>query len=476
MSAPIARLLLFGASGDLAGRFLLPALAALHAAGRVPGDLQVVGAAREQWTDEQFRDHAAERLDEHAPDVPAAARAATVRALRYRPVDFDDRRSVESLVHGTSDGPVAAYLALPSGIFEAAVTALDRVGLPPGSRIVVEKPFGEDLEGAVRLNALLAEFAGEAGEDAIFRVDHVLAMATTQNLLGLRFANRVLDPVWNSRHIARVELLWEETLTLEGRAGYYDRAGALKDVLQNHVLQVLALIAMEPPASLGERDVRDAKLGALRAIRDPTPDEVPLHTRRARYTAGRIGERQVPSYVDEKGVDADRRTETFAEVVLRLDTPRWSGTPFVLRAGKALGRRRKGVVVRFRPLSGLPFGDAAGIAGNELWIGIEGPEDIGLCLSGSAPGSPPELAPLTLTAPPPASDLPAYGRVLLDVLTGGRGLSVGPEEAEQAWRAMAPVLQAWDAGRVPLEEYPAGSSGPTGQGRAEVESTTPESR
>jgi glucose-6-phosphate 1-dehydrogenase len=442
MSAPIDRLLLFGASGDLVGRFLLPALAALRAAGKLGDGFEAVGAAQESWGDEEFRDHAAERLAEHAADVPADAREATVRALRYRPVDFGDRATVDALVNGTGDGPLVAYLALPTGVFPAAITALHEVGLPTGSRIALEKPFGENLEDAVELNSLLARVGPEVGPSAVFRVDHVMGMATAQNLIGMRAAGWVLEPVWNAEHIDRVELLWEETLALEGRAAYYDRAGALKDVLQNHVLQVLALVAMEPPASLEERDLRDAKVGVLRTVRPPS------RSRRARYTAGRIGEREVPSYVDEEGVDPARCTETFAEMVLELDSARWAGTEFVMRAGKALGRKRKGALVHFR-------------GGDELWIGIEGPDDIRLTLAGLAAGPPSEPAPVELSGEPPSSDLPAYGRVLLDVLGGGCSLSVRGDEAEEAWRVMTPVLEAWAGGEVPLEEYAAGSAGPS---------------
>jgi glucose-6-phosphate 1-dehydrogenase len=441
VSRPIERLLLFGASGDLVGRFLLPALAALRAAGRLGDDFEAVGAAQESWSDEDFRDHAAERLAEHAADLPANARDATVRALRYRPVDFGDRATVDELVNGTGSGPLAAYLALPTGVFPAAIEALDSVGLPEGSRIALEKPFGENLEDAVELNSLLGRVGPEAGPSAVFRVDHVLGMATAQNLIGMRAAGWALEPLWNAEHIERVELLWEETLALEGRAGYYDRAGALKDVLQNHVLQVLALIAMEPPASVDESDLRGAKVDALRAVRAPS------RSRRARYTAGRIGEREVPSYVDEEGVDPERCTETFAEMGLELDSERWAGTEFVLRAGKALGRKRKGALVHFR-------------GGDELWIGIEGPDDIRLSLAGLAAGPPAEPARVDLSGEPPPSDLPAYGRVLLDVLGGGCGLSVRGDEAEEAWRVMTPVLDAWSRGEVPLEEYAAGSAGP----------------
>ena len=267
--AVIESLVLFGASGDLAGRFLLPALAALRASGRLPDNLGVVGAARSDWDDRAFQRHAEQRLEEHASDVPLAARDALIHGLRYRQVDLEDAGSVAGVIDTAGQRPLAAYLALPPRLFPVTITALRRVGLPPGSRVAVENPFGEDLDGAIALNALLAEVTGEAGEQAVFRVDHVLGMETVQNLLGLRLANRLLEPVWNRACIEEIAVLWEETLALEGRAGYYDGTGALKDVLQTHMLQVLCLLAMEPPATLDERDLRDAKVAVLRSLRPP---------------------------------------------------------------------------------------------------------------------------------------------------------------------------------------------------------------
>lgn len=460
MRAPTT-LLLFGASGDLAGRYLLPALAALETAGRLPNGFQIIGAARQEWDDEAFRRIAAERLGQYARDVPAAARQALVESLHYRRVDLSQPEDVARAVgvdRGT--GPIVAYLALPPGVFTEAVTALGDAGLPAGSRIAIEKPFGEDLESAVTLNTLLAHVAGDAGEQAIFRVDHVLGMTTVHNLLGLRFANQVTAPIWNSDCIERVEILWEETLALEGRAGYFDRAGALKDVLQNHALQILSLVAMEPPAGFGERDLRDRKVEALRSIRTLDDEQIASRTRRARYTAGRIGDRPVPPYADEDGVDPGRGTETFAELVLELDNARWAGTWFVLRAGKAMRRRRKGVIVHFHPAPRPPFDEDEPTA-NELWIGIDGPEDLRLELTGSTPAPSFRPSPLRLTAPPPPSDLPPYARVLLDLLDGDGLLSVRGDEAEEAWRIMEPVARAWADDRVPLEEYPAGSDGPS---------------
>ena len=375
-----------------------------------------------------------------------AARQTLLRSLRYRAVDVADAASVASLFAGPAS-PVAAYLALPPNLFPAAVEAVGRARLPAGSRIVLEKPFGEDLDSAVSLNRLLAEVAGDAGEQAIFRADHVLGMTTAQNLLALR-QNRVLDSVWNGTHVERIEILWEETLGLEGRAGYYDGAGALKDVLQNHMLQVLSLVAMDPPGNVDERELRDRKVELLRSVR-------PLMSRRARYGAGRLSDTggasgtSVSAYAEEDGVDPTRCTETFVELTLDLEGERWRGTPFILRGGKALSRRRKGVVIRFR--------SSEGKAANELWIGIDGPSDVILRLAGGAFG---RTVPVELRGEPPAAELPAYAQVLLDVIDGGSRLSVRADEAEEAWRVVTPVLEAWRANRVPLEEYPAGSDGP----------------
>lgn len=436
----IANLVLFGASGDLAGRYLFPALAALRASGRLPEDFAILGSAHECWDDDAFRRHVTERLDEHAAEVPAEHRDALTRSLRYRPADVTDAGEVASAVRPAGNEPVAAYLALPPGLFGGTVTALADAQLPKGSRIALEKPFGESLDDAVKLNDTLARAVGEAGERAIFRVDHVLGMATVQNLLALRRHDPVLAAVWDAEHIEQVEVRWEEDLALEGRAGYYDQAGALKDVMQNHMLQVLAVLAMEPPAGPGERELRDAKLTALRAA--GTAAE---RTRRARYSAGHIGDRAVPAYADEDGVDPDHGTETFAEVMLELDTPRWRGTRFLLRAGKALRKRRKEALVRFRATE-------PDRAPGYLRIGIDGPHDVALRLSG--------LAPMTMEAPPPPSDASPYGNVLLELFGGASTLSVRGDEAEEGWRVVEPVLAAWREDRVPLEEYPAGSDGP----------------
>jgi glucose-6-phosphate 1-dehydrogenase len=434
----ITRLLLLGATGDLAGRFVLPALAWLSAAGQLPDGMQVVGAAAQDWDDETFRDHVTARWDEHAGPLPADVRRALPARLHYRRFDPADPATVVAAAGTfTGEGPVAAYLALPPDLFPPTLEALGAAHLPPGSRIAVEKPFGSHLDSAVALNALLARVTGDAASAA--RIDHFLGMPVVQGLLDLRRPDGVLAPVWDGTHLAQVDVVWEETLGLEGRADFYDRTGAVRDVLQNHLLQVLVLLALELPASGSDDDLHAAKLDLLRSLRVDSPADLAASSRRARYTAGTLpgpdGDRPVPDYTAEDGVDPARGTETHAEVVLRADTPRWAGTRFVLRTGKALGAQRKRVTVHFR--TAAPECDQR-VAPDRLEIDLEAPGR-----PGGAPG-----------------ELTAYREVLTDVLTGRSRTSVGREEAEQAWRVVQPVLDGWAAGEVPLLEYPAGSAGP----------------
>jgi glucose-6-phosphate 1-dehydrogenase len=438
----IERLVVLGGTGDLMGRYLLPGLAALQSRGLLPERFEVVGAAREDWGDEQFRTWAAGWLERQASDVDAAATAALVEASRYRRIDLDDPANVAACLAG--EGPVAVYLALPPAVFPAAVSALERAGLPAESQVVFEKPFGEDLESATALNRLVAE---QLDERHVFRVDHFLAMTTVQNVLGTRLANRVLEPIWNSAHIDEIEIVWDESLALEGRAGYYDHVGALKDMVQNHLLQLLCLVAMEPPISLGERDLRDRKVDVLRSVR-PIED-VAASTRRGRYRG----------YADEDGVTPEHGTETFAEVVLELDSWRWSGTSFRLRTGKALGTDRMEIVVRFRPVPHHPFDRPQEPAPNLLRFGLE-PEGLSFELTGTGPAGARSLVPLVLSAEMEPPELPAYGRILLDVLRGDATLSIRGDEAEEAWRIVTPVLEGWSRNVAPLEEYDAGSEGP----------------
>jgi glucose-6-phosphate 1-dehydrogenase len=287
-------------------------------------------------------------------------------------------------------------------------------------------------------------------------------MSTVLNIMGLRLANRIVEPVLNAEHVESVDIVFDESLGLEGRAGYYDGAGALIDMIQSHLLQVLSLLTMEPPSSIRAKDFRDGKAQALRATR-VWDDDPAIFSRRARYTAGVIDGHALPSYADEEGIDPDRQTETFAEVVLAVDTWRWAGTPFRLRSGKALGAPRKEIVITFKRPPWLPTGLTGVDRPNRLRLGIGfGADRMSLDLNVNGPGDPAALDPVTLEAEFGAGELPEYAEVLKGVLGSDPTLSVRGDTAVDCWRIVDPVLKAWRQGDVPLQEYPAGSPGPTG--------------
>jgi glucose-6-phosphate 1-dehydrogenase len=282
------------------------------------------------------------------------------------------------------------------------------------------------------------------------------------NILGVRFANRILEPVLSAEHVESVDIVFDESLGLEARAGYYDGAGALVDMIQSHLLQVLSLVAMEPPATLQARDLRDARAQVLRATR-VWNDDPAGSSHRARYTAGEVDGRRLPSYVDEEGVDPARNTETLAAVVVAVNTWRWAGVPFRLRSGKALTPARKEVVVTFKQPSLVPKGLTGRDEPDRLRIGIgPGPERLCLDFNISGPGDPFDIDPVTLEADFGAGELPAYGEVLKGVLEGDPTLSVRGDMAVDCWRIIEPVQQAWRKDEVPLEDYTAGSAGPDG--------------
>lgn len=437
------RLLVLGAGGDLFARLLLPALAGLQASGRLPDDLDLVGVTRHDTSDDAFRSEAQAELAEHASDVDADVRQALVRRFTHRRADATEPDEVRALVSGGP--PAIVYLALPPALFEPTIEALAACDLPDGSRIAVEKPFGDSLEAARRLNRLLERF----DDEMVFRVDHFLSLPAVRALPGLRFANRLLEPAWSGEHIERIEVTWDEELGLEGRAGYYDGAGALRDMLQNHLLATLSVAIMDRPDGHDVAGVRSARLEVLRSLRPPAADAMAAETRRARYGAG-DGR---PAYEDEAGVDPDRKTETLAEVILKSDAPRWRGVPFVLRSAKAIRTERSELVVRFRPPAG---GDRSPDAAAErLRLDLEAAE-LSLRLVGETGASGERFS---VEGSVQTVDLRAYESVLISLLDGNQGPFVGPEEAEEAWRIMEPVLDAWADDHVPLEEYPAGSDG-----------------
>ena len=449
-------LVILGARGDLTSRMLLPGLGGLVAESSMR-DLLLVGSGRRAWSDEAWRSVVAEAFadgDARGPAVDAVSNNA-----RYVCADATDEDDLRTLL-AACEGRMLVYFALPPEVTIEACRALARIGVPDGTRLVLEKPFGVDMASAGDLNDLLHTLVPE---EHVYRVDHFLGMSTVLNILGVRFANRVVEPLLSSEHVAAVDIVFDETLGLEGRAGFYDSTGALRDMIQNHLLQVLTLVAMLPPTTLDPLEMRDAKAQVLRATRvwDDRPER---YSRRARYTAGAVDGRLLPSFVDEIGIDADRQTETLAEVVFAVDTWRWSGVPFRLRSGKAIGSPRQEVVVTFKDPQRVPPGLSGALEPNRLRIGL-GPRCLGLDLNINGPGDPFTTSPVTLEAGFGPGALLEYGEVLKGVLEDEKPLTVRDDMSVESWRIVEPVLHAWQEAKVPLDEYRAGSAGPPAWGQ-----------
>jgi glucose-6-phosphate 1-dehydrogenase len=330
-------------------------------------------------------------------------------------------------------------------------------------RIVVEKPFGHDLASALHLNeALLSVFR----ERQIYRIDHYLGKETVQNTLVLRFANGIFEPVWNRSYVDHVQITASEEVALEGRAGYYDSAGALRDLIQNHLLQLLMLTSMEPPVSFSADDIRDEKVKVLHAIKPPTVDEVPEMAVRGQYSAGVVGGKDVGAYIEEEGVADDSKTETFAAVRLKVDNWRWAGVPFYIRTGKALGRKTTEIVITLKPVPHLAFEQqgSLGVHPNQLILAVQPNEGVSMSLMAKIPGSRMRVRPVNMEFLYGTSFLSqspeAYERLILDTMRGDATLFARNDEVEAAWRIVDPILEAWskDAGEV--AQYKAGSSGP----------------
>jgi len=451
----IQTLVILGASGDLMSRYLMPAIVRLHQADKLPEEFRVLGVARDDWNTEKFRSHLEQKLAVSGTAGVAGVWEAILGRVDYRCVDVTNRDQLVQAMDKVTD-PLVAYLALPPGLFAPSIQSLAALKLPKGSKVVLEKPFGESLESSQALNRLLHE---SFPEHDVFRLDHFLGKQTVQNILGLRFANRVFEPVWNTHHIERVEIIWDETITAAGRASFYDATGALRDMVQNHLLQLLALIAMEPLHALDERTLRDRKVDVLRAVRRLTPDEVLRQTVRGRYTRGVIGKKEILPYLQEEGVRAERNTETFAQVTLSIDNWRWAGVPFLLRTGKALGCDRREIAIHFKPVPHLAFGQEAQPIPNVLAIELD-PDRIALSVHVNESGDLCNLKQVELDKRFPSGGLPAYARLLLDIMDGDPTLSIRDDEAEESWRIVEPILQIWNEGGVPLVDYTAGSGGP----------------
>ena len=450
VSAGIRQCVILGASGDLAARHLFPALGELWTRQCLP-PVRILGVARERWDDATFRRRLAARAAAAGRDLPQEF----LSELRYQPADITDPRQMQQIV-ATAERPLLAYLAIPPALFMPAVDALAAGGPDLVSQLVIEKPFGTDLASARALNARLHRTFPER---SVFRMDHFLGHQTVQNIVGLRFANRLFEPIWNAQHIDHVAIIWDETLTAAGRAGFYDQTGALRDMLQNHLLQLLALVAMEPPHSLDEHVFRSRKADLLNAVTTMTADEVVRRTVRGRYSSGRIGDSLVDAYTDEDGVDPDRYTETYAQATLTIDNWRWAGVPFVLRSGKALAADRRSIAIHFKRVPHLAFLPGQAVQPNVLELALQ-PDRVTLQVNVNGVGDRLVLEPIALERTLATQDLSAYARLMLDVLHGDPSLSIRNDEVEESWRIVTPILQAWAEERVPLIEYPAGSDGP----------------
>jgi glucose-6-phosphate 1-dehydrogenase len=452
MTHSIGSLLLLGASGDLSGRLLLPALGELLDREESRRDIVLVGAGSEDWDADAWRDRIKSSFA--SGDVSDETLKSVLETTRYQQVDVTSVEDLKSLIDSCPPAP-ALYFALPPSVTVASCTALQQVSLPEGTTMVLEKPFGTNQQSAADLNRLLVQLVPE---EQVHRVDHFLGRSTVLNLIGVRFANRLFEPLWSNQHVERVDIVFDEQLTLENRARYYDRAGALMDMIQSHLLQVLALIAMDPIARVNAVDLRDAKAEVLRACR-PWNDDPVTAGRRARYTKGSIDGRDVPDYTAEPGVDPSRNTETLAELVVEVDNWRWAGVPFRLRSGKALRERRKEVLITFQPLPHLPIGLRGQAIPERLRLAM-GPDRMALEMNVNGPDDPMTLDRVSRDTDLSPGRLPAYGEVLAGVLDGDPLLSVRGDTAEHCWRIVDPVLQAWRDGDVLMEEYAAGSDGP----------------
>lgn len=443
-------LVIIGASGDLANRLLLPALGELLTA---QGERRVnlVGAGRTELSDAQWR----RRIRSAFATADAADAMSSLASTPYIVADTGTAAGLRTVLKNVPDGRLVLYFAVPPAVAAAACAALAPGELPDDAVLALEKPFGTDEQSAHELNEVLRALLPE---ERIFRVDHFLGRSTVLNLLGVRFANRLFEPTWSAEHIERVLIRFDETLGLKGRAQYYDRAGALVDMIQSHLLQVLAVFAMEPPATLGAEDLRSATVAVLRATH-VWHDNPVRFSHRGRYTAGEAGGEQLPAYVDEPGVDPARETETLAQVTCEVRTARWAGVPFTLRSGKALSGSVAEIEVVMRPVRHLPVGFTGDASGVVLRFSL-GPDRLSLELSVNGGEDPFALRRATLGADLGLGAVRAYAEVLAAVLDGDVALSVRGDAAEQCWRIIEPVRDAWRRGDVPLEDYAAGSEGP----------------
>ncbi len=468
---PVGKMLLFGATGDLARRMLLPSLYGLHVDGLLPDALTITGSARSELDDQGYRDLARVALDEFLPaDRKDDAQIDSfLRRLAFQPADLSDPNGFQPLADKVGDvsGGLAIYLSTAPSLFETAVEGLEKVGLSGDTvRIGLEKPLGYDLVSSREINDAVAK---AFPEERTFRIDHYLGKETVQNILALRFGNSFFEPVWNARGIDNVQITISETVGLEERAGYYDGTGALRDMVQNHILQLLALVAMEPPAQFDGGAVRDEKAKVFRSLRPITPETSGHDTVTGQYDAGASKGAIVGSYVDELGKPST--TETFVAIKAHIDNWRWQGVPFYLRTGKRMTTRRSEIAIQFKPVPHSMFAGRGGrLQPNTLIIRLQPEEYIQLLVMAKEPGLDREgvrlrEVPLNLSLDHEFAGSRrriAYERLLLDLIEGDQTLFVRRDEVEAQWRWIDGIREGWAANGARPKGYASGTWGPSG--------------
>jgi glucose-6-phosphate 1-dehydrogenase len=469
-------LVMFGVTGDLAKRKLMPAIYDLMQRGLLPPGFALVGFARRDWDRQDFMSVVHDSVKENAR-TPFSEEVWNQLAdgLRFVQGSFDDDAAFDELARTVKEldqqrgtrGNHAFYLSVPPSSFPVVVRQLARSGLSDSEadawrRVVVEKPFGHDLASARELNAVIEEVFPH---DSVFRIDHYLGKETVQNLLALRFANQLFEPVWNGNYVDHVQITMAEDIGIGSRAGYYDGIGAARDVIQNHLLQLFALTAMEEPVSFDATDLRLEKEKILSAVR--LPADLSTATARGQYAAGWQGGTRVKAFLEEDGISPDSTTETYAAIRLDVDTRRWAGVPFYLRAGKRLGRRVTEIAVVFKRAPHLPFEHSAahGLGKNAIVIRVQPDEGVTLRFGSKVPGTAMEVRDVTMdfgyghsfTESSPE----AYERLILDVLLGDPPLFPRHAEVELSWQILDPIEEFW-ATRGQPEQYASGTWGPAG--------------
>ncbi len=462
-------LVIFGASGDLTHKKLMPALYALMMRRLLPQRFAIVGVARSQGDDDSFRADMKDAVQKHARDeFRQDVWDELAASLHYLPTDFADDGGEDRLAARVSEldaehnlgGNRVYYLAVPPTVFPMIVEAIGTRRTATGwTRLIVEKPFGHDLESARALNAMLLE---HFTENEIFRIDHYLGKETVQNMLALRFANGIFEPIWNRQFIDHVQITVAESIGIEGRAGYYESAGAIRDIFQNHLLQLLALTAMEPPIDFTAESVRNEKVKVLRSLHTPGPKSVV----RGQYGRGFVEGVEVAAYREEEGVGADSTTETYVAAKLFVDNWRWADTPFYVRMGKRLARRETTIAIQFKRAPHPPFEETAseGLRPNVLLVHVQPDEGVSLAIGAKVPGQGLTIRTVHMdfvyggafrTAMPEA-----YERLILDTLLGDGTLFTRADEVEEQWLLVDAIVSAWTRDRPGFPNYAAGTWGP----------------